>query len=78
MKFAKQVNLYCYKENPMQMGLSSTVWANTFGCLQTAHSVLNQGFSYTVLHFFYKTLQTFSLVLTSLDMMFEQWADLIS
>ena len=36
------------------------------------HSVLNQGFSYTVLHFFYKTLQTFSLVLTSLDMMFEQ------
>ena len=51
MKFAKQVNLYCYKENPMQMGLSSTVWANTFGCLQTAHSVLNQGFSYTVLRF---------------------------
>ena len=36
------------------------------------HSVLNQGFLYTNFDFFYKTLQTFSLVLTSLDMMFEQ------
>ena len=40
--------------------------------LTMVHSVLNQGFLYTNFDFFYKTLQTFSLVLTSLDMMFEQ------
>ena len=39
-----------------------------------SHSVLNQGFLYTNLDFFYKTSQTVLLVLTFLDMMFEQEA----
>ena len=40
----------------------------------TVHSVLNQGFLYTNFDFFYKTSQTVLLVLTFLDMMFEQEA----
>ena len=38
------------------------------------HSVLNQGFLYTNFDFFYKTSQTVLLVLTFIDMMFEQEA----
>ena len=38
------------------------------------HSVLNQGFLYTNFNFFYKTSQTVLLVLTFIDMMFEQEA----
>ena len=40
----------------------------------TLHSVLNQRFLYTNFDFFYKTSQTVLLVLTFLDMMFEQEA----
>ena len=40
----------------------------------TIHSVLNQGFLYTNFDFFYKTSQTVLLVLTFIDMMFEQEA----
>ena len=40
----------------------------------TYHSVLNQGFLYTNFDFFYKTSQTVLLVLTFIDMMFEQEA----
>ena len=39
-----------------------------------SQSVLNQGFLYTNFDFFYKTSQTVLLVLTFIDMMFEQEA----
>ena len=51
---------------------------NWIGLLSKEHSVLNQGFLYTNFDFFYKTSQTVLLVLTFIDMMFEQEADLIS
>ena len=48
--------------------------SDTYYITPEKHSVLNQGFLYTNFNFFYKTSQTVLLVLTFIDMMFEQEA----